>query len=83
MLFIYNEDRTECIQLNVDIQEQRKRLFSKYVLNFASFNTQISKESSDRHRTFVNVESLRDRSYSSSFQFLLNENISKFNNKNS
>ena len=83
MLFIYDEDRAECIRLNVDIKEQRKRLFSKYASNLAFFNIQISKKSFDRHKTFVNVESLRDRSYSFFFQFLLNESISKSNNKKS
>ena len=67
MLSVYSEDRAECIQLNIDIEEQRKRLFSKYTSNFAFFNIQMLKESFDRYRIFVNVESLHDRSYFSSF----------------
>ena len=63
MLFIYDEDRTECIQLNIDIEEQRKRLFSKYASCLAFFNIQMLKESFDRHKTFVNVESLCGRLY--------------------
>ena len=81
MLFIYNEDRAECIRSKIDIKEQRKRLFSKYASNLAFLNIQTSKELFNHHRTFVNVESLRDRSYFSFFQFLLNESVSKFNNK--
>ena len=81
MLFIYDEDRVEYIQSNVDIEEQRKHLFLKYVLNLAFFNIQTSKESFDHYRIFVNVESLRDRSYLFSFQFLLNKSVSKSNNK--
>ena len=60
MLFIHDENRAECIRLNVDIEEQRKRLFSKYASNLAFFNIQMLKESFDRHKTFVNVESLYD-----------------------
>ena len=81
MLFIYDENRVECIRSNVDIEKQRKRLFSKYASNLAFFNIQMLKELSNRHRIFVNVESLHDRSYFSSFQFLLNESVSKFSNK--
>ena len=81
MLLIYNEDCVEYIRSNVNIKEQRKRLFSKYALNLAFLNIQTSKESFDHYRTFVNAESLCDRSYSFSFQFFLNENILKFNNK--
>ena len=83
MLFIYDKDRVKCIQLNIDIEKQRKRLFSKYALNFAFFNLQTLKKLFDRYKTFVNVESLRDRSYFFSFQFLLNERVSKSNNKKS
>ena len=82
-MFIYDKDRVKYIRLNVNIEEQRKRLFSKYVSNLTFFNIQTSKELFDRHRIFVNIESLRDRLYSSSFQFLLNESISKSNNKKS
>ena len=64
MLIIYDEDRVEYIQLNVDIEEQRKRFFSKYVLNLVSFKIQTSKKSFDHHRIFMNFELLRDRSYS-------------------
>ena len=81
MLFIYNEDCVECIRLDIDIEEQRKHSFSRYVLNFVFFNIQTLKKSFDRHRTFVNVESLHDHSYSSSFQFFLNESVSKCNSK--
>ena len=81
MLFIYGEDRAECIRLNIDIKEQRKRLFSKYALNFASFNIQMLKELFDRHKIFVNAESLCDRLYFSFFQFFLNKSVSKSNNK--
>ena len=81
MLFIYDENRAECIRLNIDIEKQRKRLFSKYTSNFAFFNIQTLKKSFNRHRTFMNIESLRDRSYFSSFQFFLNESVSKSNNK--
>ena len=83
MLFIYNEDRAECIRLNVDIKKQRKRLFSKYVSNLAFFNIQTLKKSSDYYRIFINVESLRDCLYFFSFQFSLNESVSKSNNKKS
>ena len=38
MLFIYGKDRVEFIRLNVDIEEQRKRLFSKYASNLAFLN---------------------------------------------
>ena len=69
MLFIYDKDRVKYIQINVDIEEQRKRLFSRYILNLAFFNIQTLKESFNCHRTFVNVESLCDRLYSFSFQF--------------
>ena len=67
MLFIYNEDRVECIQLNIDVKEQYKHLFSRYASNFAFFNIQTSKESSDCHRTFVNIELLRNLFYFSFF----------------
>ena len=83
MLFIYDENCIERIRLNVDIKEQRKRLFSKYTLNFVFLNIQTLKESFNCHRIFINVESLRDRSYFSSFWFFFNESISKFDNKNS
>ena len=83
MLFIYDENRAEYIRLNIDIEKQCKRLFSKYVSNLAFFNIKTSRKSFDRHRTFVNAESLCDRLYSSSFQLLLNESVSKFNNKKS
>ena len=83
MLFIYNEDCVEYIRSNVDIEKQRKRLFLKYASNLAFFNIQTSKELFDHHRTFVNAESLYDRSYFSFFQFLLNESISKSNKKKS
>ena len=83
MLFIYDKDSVKYIQLNIDIEKQRKRLFSKYASNLAFLNIQTSKESSDRHRTFMNIESLRNYSYFSSFQFLLNKSVSKSNNKKS
>ena len=67
MLSIYNENRVEYIRLNIDIEEQRKRLFSKYTSNLAFLNIQTLKTSFDHYKTFVNVESLRDRSYSFSF----------------
>ena len=81
MLFIYDEDRVECIRLNVDIKQQRKRLFSKYASNLAFFNIQILKKLFYCHRIFVNVESLHNCLYSFSFQFHLNKSVSKFNNK--
>ena len=73
MLSIYNKNHIECIRSNVDIEEQCKRLFSKYASNLAFFNIQTLKESFNCHRIFVNAESLRDRLYFSSFQFFLNE----------
>ena len=81
MLFIYDEDRVECIRSNVMIEEQRKRLFSRYASNLAFLNIQTLKRSFDRYKTFLNVESLRDRLYSSSFQFFFNESMSKSNNR--
>ena len=81
MLFIYNEDRVECIRLNVNIEKQCKRLFSKYASNLAFLNIKTSKESFDCYRRFMNVESLRDRLYSSFFPSFLNESISKSNNE--
>ena len=83
MLFIYDRNRTEYIQSNVDIKEQYKRLFLKYTSNLAFFSIQTSKKLFDRHKTFVNVKSLRDRSYFFSFQFFLNKSLSKFNNRKS
>ena len=35
MLFIYDEHRAECIRLNINIEKQCKRLFSKYASNLA------------------------------------------------